>query len=111
MDLTLTEAETDALIEQHIEPHPDPVKQGFGWYRLKERGVPVYAIIGGLTPAMDNLDDTADAFGVFRQAVDAAVAFYGRYRSAIDARLAANSPAQVAALASVSASAQIRRES
>jgi hypothetical protein len=58
----LTENETDARIERHIEPHPDPVKQGYAWYRLKERGVPVYAIIGGMTPSFDNADDVADAY-------------------------------------------------
>lgn len=82
--------DVDALIEQHIEPHPDPVKVGHAWYRLRERGVPVYAIIGSLSPSLDNLDDVADAFGVSRPAVDAAVAYYRHHKAAIDARLAAN---------------------
>ena len=86
----LTNSGTDALIAQHIEPHPDPVKQGHGWYRLKERGVPVYAIIGATSPSFDNLDDVADAFGVSRDAVSAAVAYYQRHQAAIDARLSAN---------------------
>lgn len=81
---------TDALIARHIEPHPDPVKEGHAWYRLKERGVPVYAIIGSLTPTYDNADDVADAFGVSREAVDAAVAYYARYKEAIDSRLVTN---------------------
>jgi len=76
-----------ALIERHIEPHPDPVKHGPAWYRLKERGVPVYAVIGSLTPDRDNVDDVADAFGVSRDAVVAAIAYYDLHRSAIDARL------------------------
>lgn len=86
----LTENETDALIERHIEPHPDPVKQGYAWYRLKERGVPVYAIIGSMTPTFDNADDVADAFAVSRGAVDAALAYYRQHKAAIDSRLAAN---------------------
>ena len=86
----LTKSETDRLIERHIEPHSDPVKEGEAWYRLKERGVPVYAIIGGMTPTFDNADDVADAFAVSREAVDAAVAYYWQHKEAIDSRLAAN---------------------
>ena len=86
----LTKNETDALVERHIEPHPDPVKEGYAWYRLKERGVPVYAIIGSMTPTFDNADDVADAFAVSREAVDAAVAYYRQHKAAIDSRLAAN---------------------
>ena len=87
---TVTESGKDALIAKHIESHPDPVKQGRGWYRLKERGVPVYAIIGATSPSLDNLDDVADVYGVSRAAVDAAVAYCRRYQAAIAARQAAN---------------------
>lgn len=86
----LTKNETDALIERHIEPHPDPVKERYAWYRLKERGVPVYAIIGSMTPTFDNADDVADAFAVSREAVNAAVAYYRQHKAAIDSRLAAH---------------------
>ncbi len=86
----LTQSETDRLIERHIEPHPDPVKEGDAWYRLKERDVPVYAIIGSMTPTFDNADDVADAFAVSREAVEAALAYYRQHREAIDSRLAAN---------------------
>jgi uncharacterized protein (DUF433 family) len=86
----LTENEIDARIERHIEPHPDPVKQGYAWYRLKERGVPVYAIIGSMTPTFDNADDVANAFAVSREAVDAALAYYRQHKAAIGSRLAAN---------------------
>ncbi|MGI8690900.1 MAG: hypothetical protein ACR2M3_20160 [Thermomicrobiales bacterium] len=85
----LTKNETKTLIERHIEPHPDPVKEGDAWYRLKERGVPVYAIIGSMTPTFDNADDVADAFAVSREAMDAAIAYYQQHTEAIDARLAA----------------------
>jgi uncharacterized protein (DUF433 family) len=83
-----TTSEMDVLIARHIEPHPDPVKSGRGWYRLKERGVPVYAIIGSLTPTQSNAGDVAAAFGVSPEAVDAAIAYYGRYKADIDCRLA-----------------------
>jgi uncharacterized protein (DUF433 family) len=86
----LTENETEALIERHIEPHPDPVKEGYAWYRLKERGVPIYAIIGSMAPILDNAADVADAFAVSREAVDAALAYYRRHKAAIDSRRAAN---------------------
>ncbi|HEV7214056.1 MAG TPA: hypothetical protein VGP33_02945 [Chloroflexota bacterium] len=82
-----TASELDALIARYIEPHPDPIKAGHAWYRLKERGVPVYAIIGSLTPTHDNDDDVADAFGVSREAVEAAIAYYGRHKTDIDNRM------------------------
>lgn len=85
----LTKSETDTLIKRHIEPHPDPVKEGDAWYRLRERGVPVYAIIGSMTRTFDNADDVADAFAVSREAVEAAVAYYWQHKEAIDSRLAA----------------------
>ena len=40
----------------------------------KERGVPVYAIARSIVPTFDNNTDIADAFGVSREAVDAAIA-------------------------------------
>jgi len=86
----LTENETDTLIERHIEPHLDPVKEGHAWYRLKERGVPVYAIIGSMSLTLDNADDVAAAFAVSWEAVDATVAYYRQNTAAIDSRLAAN---------------------
>ena len=85
-----TASEVETLITRHVEAHPDPVKEGYAWYRLKERGVPVYAVIGSLTPTWDNVDDVADAFGLSREAVEAALAYYQRHTAAIDTRLAAN---------------------
>ena len=85
----LTRNETEALIKRHIEPHPAPVKEGDARYRLKERGVPVYAIIGSMTPTFANADDVTDAFAVSREAVDAAIAYYQQHTEAIDTRLTA----------------------
>ena len=31
----LTASETETLIERHIVPHPDPVKEGNAWSRRK----------------------------------------------------------------------------
>lgn len=73
-----------------ITGEPDPMRPGFGEYRLKDRGVPIWAIIGSLTEDADNVDDVAEAYGLPREAVEAALAFYRRHHAAIDARLAQN---------------------
>ena len=73
-----------------ITGEPDPTRPGFGEYRLKDRGVPIWAIIGSLTEDADNIDEVAEAYDVPREAVEAALAFYRRHRAAIDVRLAQN---------------------
>lgn len=73
-----------------ITGEPDPARPGFGEYRLKDRGVPIWAIIGSLTEDADNIDEVADAYDLPREAVEAALAFYRRHHAAIDARLAQN---------------------
>jgi Mn-dependent DtxR family transcriptional regulator/uncharacterized protein (DUF433 family) len=73
-----------------ITGEPDPARPGFGEYRLKERGVPIWAIIGSLTEDADNVDEVAEAYDLPREAVEAALAFYRRHHAAIDARLAQN---------------------
>lgn len=73
-----------------ITGEPDPIRPGFGEYRLKDRGVPIWAIIGSLTEDADNVEEVAEAYGLPREAVEAALAFYRRHHAAIDARLAQN---------------------
>ena len=80
-----------SLIAAHLEPHP--YRAGAEEWRLKERGVPVWAIIGALTTSGDNLEQVASDYGVSSAAVEAALIYYARYRADIDARLAANRPA------------------
>lgn len=80
----------EALIERHIEPHPDPRKGGEAWYRLRERGTPVWAIIGALLPDGSNADAVAEDYGVPREAVEAARLYYLRHRPAVDALLTLN---------------------
>jgi len=78
----------DALIAKHLTPdayNPVPAE-----WRLKQRNVPVWAIIGSMTETHDNVDDVADAYRVFPEAVYAARLYYFRHKDAIDARLAAN---------------------
>jgi uncharacterized protein (DUF433 family) len=80
----------DALIARHIEPYPgDP---GIGEYRLRaeDNGYPVWSIVGSLAPDGSNADQVARDFGISREAIEAARAFYARHKQAIDDRLAAN---------------------
>jgi uncharacterized protein (DUF433 family) len=76
------------LIASHLEP--DPADPDAAAWRLKERAVPVWAIIGALTESGDNARQVAADYGVSVQAVAAALAYYRRHRCLIDARLAAN---------------------
>ncbi|HEX5504630.1 MAG TPA: hypothetical protein VFW96_18580 [Thermomicrobiales bacterium] len=103
------ERENDELISRYVEPHPS--KAGPAEWRLKERGVPIWAIIGALVlvanPAEhpEVLDDRAVApllveqqaiervaqeYGVSRAAVEAAIAYYWQHKRLIDARLIVN---------------------
>lgn len=88
---TLTEEEIDALIAAHIEPHGDPRKRDRGEYWLKERGVPVWAIIGYLQGGGEgDIDVVASDYGVSREAVEATIAYYERNKALVDARLMMN---------------------
>lgn len=78
----------DARITEYLEPHP--YRHDLSEGQLKERGVPVWAIIGALTADGDNVDQVARDYGVSSDAVDAARAFYCRHHALIDPRLAAN---------------------
>lgn len=79
----------DALIERYIEPHPS--KPGVSNARLTtDRHVPVWALIGHLDVVEGDRDQVAHDYGVPREAVDAALAYYGRHKASIDARLLLN---------------------
>ncbi len=78
----------DALIAEYLKP--DVYNAAAEEWRLKERGVPVWAIIGSLTAEHENADEVADAYRVARAAVYAARLYYFRHKEAIDARLVAN---------------------
>jgi hypothetical protein len=99
----------EELIVSHIEPHP--ARPGRAEWRLKERGVPVWAVIGALVltdnPA-DNqsvlsdeavtsllgerqvIEQVAANYDISREAVEAAIAYYWQHKPLIDARLLAN---------------------
>lgn len=79
------------LIDTYVEENP--YKPGADDVRLKEYGVPVWALIGywklvGDRPVSVNI--VADAYDVPREAIEAAIAYYEQHRCAIDTRLAAN---------------------
>ena len=88
-----TTANEDALIARHIEPHSDPRKSGAAWYRLKEHGTPVWAIIGALLPDGSNADEVAEDYYTSREAVEAARLYYLRHRRDVDALLTLNGAA------------------
>ncbi|MHB8647088.1 MAG: hypothetical protein ACYDAR_14960 [Thermomicrobiales bacterium] len=78
----------DAQIAEYLKPYVyDPAPEE---WRLRERGVPVWAIIGSLTAGHENADDVARSYRVSPEAVYAARLYYFRHQAAIDARLAAN---------------------
>lgn len=76
------------LIRQYIEPNPN--KPGIDEARLKEYGVPVWALIGYLPAVRGDRFQLAREYGVHIEAVEAAYQYYLRYRAVIDARIAAN---------------------
>ena len=78
----------EALIRRHIEPNPHRSSLAEAW--LKDSAIPVWALVGSL-PAVDyDLDALADDYGLPREAVDAAMAYYRRHKAVLDARVAAN---------------------
>ena len=91
MARTLTERDTDALIERYVGPHP--THPGLDEYWLKEPGVPVWAIIGAYQAEGGNADEVAAAYHLSREHVAAALAYYHRHRALIENRLAQNQSA------------------
>ena len=91
MARTLTERDTDALIERYIGPHP--AHPGLDEYWLKEPGVPVWAIIGAYQAEGGNADEVAAAYHLSLEHVAAALAYYRRHRALIENRLAQNQTA------------------
>ena len=80
--------EVDSQVEQYVTE--DPRYSGPADARLKDSWVHVRAIIGYLQAHGWDLERAARAYGIPRQAVEAALAYYERYRPLIDARLVAN---------------------
>jgi uncharacterized protein (DUF433 family) len=75
--------------EEWIEPNPQ--RPGAADMRLKEYGVPVWALIGHLEVVNGDITLVARDYDIPGEAVDAALAYYNRHKAVIDARIAANS--------------------
>ena len=76
------------LIRQYIEPNPH--KPGIAEARLKEYGVPVWALIGYLPAVRGDRALVAHDYGVPVEAIEAAYLYYLRYQPIIDSRISAN---------------------
>ena len=80
--------EHQSLIDQYVERPPG---RGVADARLRDYGVEVWALamyyqeVAGADP-----DVVATDYGIPRQAVDAALAYYAEHRDVIDARILLN---------------------
>ncbi len=80
--------DASALIAKYIEPHP--AKPGRAFARVKEYGVPVWALIGFLAEDFGDADQVARDYAIPREAMDAAIAYYQQNKAYIDAWLLIN---------------------
>jgi uncharacterized protein (DUF433 family) len=85
---TLTD---DALIERYIDSNWDRYPGGRADARLRDYGVPIWALIGHLRAIGNDVDQVAIDYELPREAMDAALAYYRRNKKFIDARLLLNS--------------------
>jgi uncharacterized protein (DUF433 family) len=77
-----------ALIEEYIEPNPD--RPGLGDARLRDYGVPIWALVGYAEATGRDAAATARAYRLPLEAVQAALAYRDRYPAEIAARIADN---------------------
>jgi uncharacterized protein (DUF433 family) len=84
-------ARDQELIARYIDPEWDRYPSGRADARLKDYGVPVWALIGQLRAIGDDLDELAQSYRLLREAVDAALAYYRQNKKYIDARILLNS--------------------
>lgn len=76
------------LIRHYVEENPN--RPGPADVRIVGYGVSVWAIIGYLEAVNGDLGKAAEDYGLPREAVEAAVAYYNQNKAIVDARLAAN---------------------
>lgn len=84
---------TATLTEREQIAHwikPNPYKPGKGEVRIRDTGVPVWALIGYLPAVADDPAQVARDYELPLEAVQAAIAYYQKHRAAIDARLDQN---------------------
>jgi uncharacterized protein (DUF433 family) len=79
------------LIERYIDPEWDRYPSGRADARLKDYGVPVWALIGQLRATGNDPDRVAREYHIPREAMDGALAYYRQNKKYIDARLLLNS--------------------
>ena len=78
------------LIERHVDLDTDRYPSGRADARLRDSGVSVWAIVAFLGVYGNDVDKVAEHFGLSREAVEAALAYYRRNKPYIDARIALN---------------------
>jgi uncharacterized protein (DUF433 family) len=76
----------DELIATLIEPDINRTDEA----RIRDFGVPVWALVGYVRIMNGDVAQTAEDYDVPIEAVAAALAYYRRYKMEIDARLASN---------------------
>lgn len=69
---------------------PNPYQPGEDEGRIRDTGVPVWALIGYLPAVADDPVQVARDYELPLEAIQAAIAYYQKHRAAIDARLAQN---------------------
>lgn len=79
------------LIERYVDLDTDRYPGGRANTRLRDYGVPVWALIGQLGALDGNVDQLASDYELPREAVEAALAYYRCNKEYIDARLRLNS--------------------
>jgi uncharacterized protein (DUF433 family) len=79
------------LVERYIDLGTDRYPGGRADARLREYGVPVWALIGQLRALDGDLEQLARDYELPREAVEAALAYYRCNKEYIDARLLLNS--------------------
>lgn len=75
------------LIERFIDPEWEQYPAGPADARLREYGVPVWALIAHFRATGNDRDQLANDYQLPRQAVDAAFAYYRLHKEHIDARI------------------------
>jgi uncharacterized protein (DUF433 family) len=78
------------LIERYVDLDTDRYPGGRADARLRDSGVSVWAIVAYLPVYDGDRDKVAWHFGLSREEVDAALAYYARNKRFIDARIALN---------------------
>lgn len=79
-----------ALIQRYIDVQADRSLDGRADARLRDYGVPIWALIGQWQALEGDIDIVAHDYQIPREAVEAALAYYQRNKKFIDARLLLN---------------------